>query len=244
MPLEIQHLTHTYGKTRALSDFSWQFHAGFYGVLGPNGAGKTTLMRLISDNIRRQNGRILFQGRDIVDLGRSFREKLGYMPQEQGLYLDMTGFDFLRYIAVLKRIDRQAVRPQIEQALQAVDCADQAFTRLSACSGGMRQRMMLAQALLGLPQILLLDEPTAGLDPYERVRVRQHIREISRQCIVIWSTHIVSDLEAGADQVLFLRSGSLVDAGPTADLLLRHGAGTLEEAYLKAIARDPQDVRD
>jgi ABC-type multidrug transport system ATPase subunit len=214
MPLEIQHLTHTYGKTRALSDFSWQFHAGFYGVLGPNGAGKTTLMRLISDNIRRQSGRILFQGQDIVGLGRSFREKLGYMPQEQGLYLDMTVCDFLSYIAVLKRIGRQAIRREVDQALHAVDCADQAFTRLSACSGGMRQRIMLAQSLLGQPEILLLDEPTAGLDPYERVRVRQYIRAISRQRIVIWSTHIVSDLEAGADQVLLLRSGSLIDAAP------------------------------
>lgn len=241
MTLEISHLTHTYGKKAALSDFNWRFENGFYGILGPNGAGKTTLMKLISDSIRRQTGRILCDGIDIAELGRTFREKLGYMPQEQGLYLEMSAFSFLSYIAALKRIDRRQIQQEVDRALGAVDLHDHAGIKLAAFSGGMRQRIMLAQALLGNPGVLLLDEPTAGLDPYERVRVRRHIQSVSKHCIVIWSTHIVSDLEADADYVLLLDNGKRVEGGKLAAVLERNGVSSLEEAYLNLIVRNTQD---
>ena len=243
MTLDISHLTHTYGKKVALSDFNWRFENGFYGVLGPNGAGKTTLMKLISDSIRRQAGSILFDGTDIAILGRLFRGKLGYMPQEQGLYLEMSAFAFLSYIAGLKGIDRRQIRQAVDRALSAVDLQDHAGGKLAAFSGGMRQRIMLAQALLGNPGVLLLDEPTAGLDPYERVRVRRHIQSVSKQCIVIWSTHIVSDLEADADYVLLLNHGKRVEGGELADVLERNGVKSLEDAYLNLIVRNTQDGR-
>ena len=184
MELTIQNLTKTYGNKVALRDFSYTFTPGIYGILGANGAGKSTLMNLITDNVKRDSGSILWNGTDILKLGREFRREVGYMPQQQGMYPDYSARDFLCYMAAVKELPRKESRQQIEELLAVVNLSEDAHKRLGGFSGGMRQRVLLAQALLGDPKILILDEPTAGLDPKERLRLRQYISDLARNKIV------------------------------------------------------------
>lgn len=232
MELTIQSLTKTYGNKVALQEFSYVFTPGIYGILGANGAGKSTLMNLITDNVRRDSGDILWNGTDILKLGRSFRREVGYMPQQQGMYPDYSARDFLRYMAAVKELPRKKSRTQIEELLELVNLSDDAHKRLGGFSGGMRQRLLLAQALLGDPKILILDEPTAGLDPKERLRLRQYISDLAKDRIVFLTTHIVSDIESIANDVLLMKQGRLVAHGSPEALIGGIGGGNLEDVYM------------
>ena len=232
MELQIKNLTKRYGTKVALRDFSYTFTPGIYGILGANGAGKTTLMNLITDNVKRDQGEILFNGIDVLKLGRSFRKRLGYMPQQQGMYHDFSARAFLRYMAQMKQIPKKQAKLQIEELLELVNLKQDAHKKVGGFSGGMRQRVLLAQALLGEPQVLILDEPTAGLDPKERLRLRQYIADLSSDRIVFLTTHIVSDIESIADDVLLMKDGALVQHGSPEDLMSRVGGKDLEAVYM------------
>ena len=231
MLLEIKNLTKHYGSKCALRDFSCAIGPGILGIIGPNGAGKTTLMNLITDNVKRETGEILYDGTDVLKLGKGFRKILGFMPQEQGMYDELSARAFLIYMAGLKEVHGKKAREQVEDLLQLVDLQDAAHRKLGGFSGGMRQRILLAQALLGDPRVVILDEPTVGMDPAERLRVSEYIKEISKERIVLWSTHILSDVESFADSLLIMDSGKLLAHDTPSGLLREHHAGSLEELY-------------
>ena len=238
MELQINNLTHSYGDKKALDEFSWTFSPGITALLGPNGAGKSTLIKLICDIIKRQQGSILYDGKDILDQGKQFRKVLGFMPQDPGFYPSMTARGFLSYISELKGVPRTSSRTQIETILDAVGLSYAADRKLGGFSGGMRQRVMLAQALLGEPEVLLLDEPTAGLDPEERVRLRSYIKDLSANKIVVITTHITSDVEGIADDILLISEGRLIASGSASDFIEGCGASDLEEAYFRRLRGD------
>ncbi len=219
MELRIEGLTKQYGQKKALDAFSVTFTEGLYGILGANGAGKSTLMNLITDNISRTSGEILFDGTDILKLGKAFRTKVGYMPQQQGFYEQFSGRAFLHYMAELKEIPRKQAKVQVEELLKLVNLDGDAHRKVGGYSGGMKQRLLLAQALLGDPSILILDEPTAGLDPKERIRLRNYIADLGRNKIVLLATHIVSDIETIAGQVVLMQDGKLAHQGSVEELL-------------------------
>ena len=211
MLLELKNVTKSYKKGKlALDDFSAELSPGIYGLLGANGAGKTTLMNIITDNISADSGEILYDGRDVRKMGKLWRSKLGYMPQQQGLYDDFTANRFLWYMAALKGLKKKDAKEQIEALLKTVDLQNDAHKNLGGFSGGMKQRILIAQALLGEPEILILDEPTAGLDPRERIRIRNRISEIANDKIVILVTHVVSDIECIADRVILMKNDRLI----------------------------------
>ncbi len=238
MELTISNLTKKYGAKVALCDFSYTFTPGIYGILGANGAGKSTLMNLITDNVKRTDGRILWDGQDILKLGASFRGLLGYMPQQQGMYSDFSARAFLRYMADIKGVKRRQAHPQIEELLELVNLKADAHKKLGSFSGGMRQRVLLAQALLGEPKILILDEPTAGLDPKERQRLRNYIADLSKDRIVFLSTHIVSDIESIATDVLLMKDGSLIRHGTPEELITSVQGKDLEDVYMAYLGVD------
>ena len=238
MELTIQNLTKTYGSKVALRKFSYTFTPGIYGILGANGAGKSTLMNLITDNVKRDSGSILWNGTDILKLGREFRREVGYMPQQQGMYPDYSARDFLCYMAAVKELPRKESRRQIEELLDVVNLSEDAHKRLGGFSGGMRQRVLLAQALLGDPKILILDEPTAGLDPKERLRLRQYISDLAKNKIVFLTTHIVSDIESIANDVLLMKQGELVAHGAPDTLIAAVNGRDLEDVYMAYLGVD------
>ena len=184
--LTAEHLSKRYGKTRALIDFSYTFTPGIYGLLGPNGAGKSTLMNILSSALRPTKGRALYGGRDLFALGAAYRVVLGVAPQQASLYDFFTGQEYLEYIAALKGMARQPAVEAARRALESVELADQGGARVGGYSGGMKQRLLLAQALLNDPAILILDEPTAGLDPRQRIVLRNLITRISRSPAALW----------------------------------------------------------
>lgn len=220
MELKIESINKSYKKgKKALSDFSLTLNTGVYGLLGTNGAGKSTLMNIITDNLRADSGEIYFDGENIKTLGKKYRSQLGYMPQQQGLYDDFTVNRFLWYMSALKGLKKNDAKEQIENLLELVNLKNDAHKRLSDLSGGMKQRTLIIQALLGEPKILILDEPTAGLDPRERIRIRNMIREIASNKIVILVTHVVSDIECIADSVILMKGGKLIKNAPPTELI-------------------------
>lgn len=238
MELQINDLTKCYGKKVALRDFSYTFTPGIYGILGANGAGKSTLMNLITDNVKRDAGAILWEGMDILKLGKAFRAQVGYMPQQQGMYPDFSARAFLRYMAEIKELPRKRAEEQIEELLEVVNLREDAHKKVGGFSGGMRQRVLLAQALLGEPKVLILDEPTAGLDPRERLRLRQYIADLARDRIVFLTTHIVSDIESIAQDVLLMKDGVLVQHGSPEALIAQCGGRDLEDVYMAYLGVD------
>ena len=234
MELEIKNVSHTYknGK-KALSEISTSLTPGVYGLLGPNGAGKSTLMNIITDNLRPTAGEVSLDGNVIWKNSNAYRARLGYMPQQQGLYDSYTGRRFLAYMAALKEIPRKAVAAEVDRVAAAVNLTVELDKRLSAYSGGMKQRLLLASALLGDPKLLILDEPTAGLDPKERVRLRELLADMAKDRIILVATHVVSDVETVATKVTLLRAGKIVDAAPVPELIEKYAPGQgLEDVYL------------
>ena len=246
MELKLENVTKKYGEKVALDGFSYTFTPGIYGILGANGAGKSTMMNLITDNLPRNGGTISYDGTEVRKLGVDFRRILGYMTQQQGLYEGMTAESFLVYMARLKEIPRKKVKGQIQRVLEMTNLADVSHKKIGSFSGGMKQRVMLAQALLGDPQVLILDEPTAGLDPRERARLRDHIYRLAQHRIVLLATHIVSDIEAIADSILLLRQGKLLRSGTSGELIASLPADwtpvlhapSLEDVYLYYLGED------
>ena len=246
MQLELNNLRKTYllpcpllhrrgqGKPKtkqALAGVSLTLGPGLYGLLGPNGAGKSTLIGIITGGLAADSGEVLWCGRPAR--GIAFRRVLGYMPQQQGLYESYTGRRFLAYMAALKEIPRAAVPGEVARVAAAVNLTDELDKRLAAYSGGMKQRLLLAAALLGDPKLLILDEPTAGLDPRERVRLRTLLADMAQDRIILVATHVVSDVESVATKVILLRAGKIVDAAPVPDLIAAHApGGGLEDVYL------------
>ena len=226
--LEIRSLTKQYGDFRALSDVSFTLEPGVTGLLGANGAGKSTLMKLMTDHMPRTKGEILWNGKDILKMGRKWRELVGYTPQLQGVYDDFTAKRFLYYMGALKGMKKKEIREETDKMLEAVNLTHAAHKKIGTFSGGMRQRVLLASSMLGKPQVLILDEPTAGLDPEERIRIRNDIAELARDRIVLLATHVVSDIACIAKQVLLIRSGKVI-AFDTPQNLLANAEGKIGE---------------
>lgn len=208
--LQVERVSKLYGAFVALKEINLELGSGVYGLLGPNGAGKTTLMRIMTDLLIPSRGRVLWDGKDIHAMGADYRDLLGYLPQDFGVYPNFTAESFLHYIARLKGLDKDTARHKTSELLELVGLSDRRKRKLGGFSGGERQRVGIAQALLNDPQILILDEPTAGLDPQERIRFRRLLNRLGKDRLVLLSTHIVSDVESAADQVILLRRGEII----------------------------------
>lgn len=226
MELSIDRLTKQYQNKIAVDRISLRLNTGIYVLLGANGAGKTTLMRMVCGILKPTSGTITFDGIDVSE--ERYRSMLGYLPQDFGYYPEFTGEDFLLYMAALKGMRKPQARRKTVELLKLVSLHDVAKKKIKTYSGGMKQRLGIAQALLNQPKILVLDEPTAGLDPKERVRFRDLIKDLGKDSIVLLSTHIVSDIEHIADDILMMKSGQLIYQGKWTDK-----SGNLEEFYLK-----------
>lgn len=216
-------ITKRYGDKLALDQVSLTLESGIYGLLGPNGAGKSTLMNIITGNRRPTQGQVTWEGKEIRVLGAEYRGLLGYAPQQQGLYDSFTGRRFLSYMAALKGIPRKAQREEIQRVLSWVNLSQAADRPLGAYSGGMKQRILIAQAMLGDPRLLVLDEPTAGLDPKERVRIRERIAAMAGDRIILVSTHVVSDIEPIAKEIILIKAGRILDRGTVEGLCGKYG---------------------
>lgn len=220
MELELKDVRKEYQKgVAALKDFNATLTPGIYGLLGPNGAGKSTMLNIITNNMKPTKGEIFWDNQNIQRMGRAYRKVLGYMPQQQGLYEEFSAYRFLWYMAALKGLKRKEAKEQINQLFIRVGLEKEMYKRVGGFSGGMKQRLLIAQALLGNPELLILDEPTAGLDPNERIRLRNFISEIAGDKIVIFATHVVSDIEFIAKEVLLINHGELVQKGRVSGLL-------------------------
>lgn len=216
MELQLQHLSKLYGTKHAVHDINVSFTPGVYGLLGANGAGKTTLMRMICGVLEATSGQILLNGTTMRELGEQYYAQLGYMPQDFGFYPDFTAREFMLYMAAVKGLNKKKAKSRTEKLLDLVNLQDTADKKIKSYSGGMKQRLGIAQAELNVPSILILDEPTAGLDPKERARFRNLISGFAKEKIVILSTHIVSDVSYIADTILMMKSGKVLLRGPMA----------------------------
>lgn len=214
MQLQLQSLCKQYGTKCAVNHVSASLSPGVYGLLGANGAGKTTLMKMICGILKPTSGSICLDGTNINELGEQYYSRLGYMPQDFGFYPDFTAREFMLYMAAVKGLDRKTARDRTEQLLHMVNLQEAANKKVKSYSGGMKQRLGIAQAELNHPSILILDEPTAGLDPKERVRFRNLISDFAREKIVILSTHIVSDVSYIADYILMMKKGEFLLGEP------------------------------
>ena len=224
MELCIDRLTKQYENKIAVDRVSLQLTNGVYGLLGANGAGKTTFMRMLCGILKPTSGTVTFDGMDVSS--EEYRAELGYLPQDFGYYPDFNGMDFLLYMASLKGLTKTEAKRKSKKLLELVSLSDVAKKKIATYSGGMKQRLGIAQALLNDPKIILLDEPTAGLDPKERVRFRNLIKELGTESIVLLSTHIVSDIEHIADTVLMMKAGQIVFNGSADEI------DDLEKFYL------------
>lgn len=222
MTLEIKNLSLNYsGKKQALNDLTLSANTGVLGLLGPNGAGKSSLMRILATLKKPTSGNILWQGNDIIDKPAPLREELGYLPQYFGVYEQLTAKEFLHYLAGLKGLKHNDAEQRIIDLLSQFNLAHVADSPLASFSGGMRQRIGIAQALLNNPKLLIVDEPTVGLDPHERLVFRQLIADISKDALVILSTHIVSDIETIADSIAIMDQGQLISHDAPEKLIQR-----------------------
>lgn len=226
MELIIDGITKKYGTKTVVDNIKLRLRRGVTGLLGANGAGKTTLMRMMCGILKPDSGEITYDGHDVLSEG--YRNILGYLPQDFGYYPEFTGRDFLMYFAALKGLDKKAAKTRTAEILKMVGLDDVGKVKIKKYSGGMKQRLGIGQALINRPEILILDEPTVGLDPKERVRFRNLIEELGKTTIVLLSTHIVSDIEHIADDIVMVRSGEIIWQGKWTE-----DDGSLEEFYLK-----------
>ena len=233
--LELINVNKHYKKKHALKDFSACFSSGVYALLGPNGAGKSTLMNIISQNLSPdEGGRILWDGKEIKKLKSSYFKILGFMPQQQALYDNFSAYQFMYYLAALKGITKARAREQVPELLRTVELEQIANQKISSFSGGMKQRLLIAQALIGDPKVILLDEPTAGLDPKQRVIIRNLIKNLSSDRTILISTHIVSDVETIADMFFMMKDGSLIAKGSITELCSEDDScSNIENLYMK-----------
>lgn len=231
MELIIDRLSKQYKNKIAVDRISLRLQPGVYGLLGANGAGKTTLMRMICGILKPDSGTVTLDTKDVST--EEYRNLLGYLPQDFGYYPEFTGYDFLLYMAALKGLEKSYTKKKVKELLSLVALEDQGKKKIKTYSGGMKQRLGIAQVLLNDPKLLILDEPTAGLDPKERVRFRNLIAELGKENIVLLSTHIVSDIEHIADEVLMMKDGQLIFQGKWAE-----ANGDLEEFYLQQFGEE------
>ena len=200
---------------------------------GPNGAGKSTLMNIITDNLKLDSGKILWNGQESKTLGAKYREILGYMPQGQGLYNGFTAKRFLNYIAILKEVPKEEIEMQIQKVSKSVNLQDELSKKIGMYSGGMKQRLLIAATIIGNPKLLIFDEPTAGLDPKERIRVKKIMSELAKDKIVIIATHIVPDIENIANEIIILKDGILREKNTPEELIRKYAEnGDLEDVYM------------
>ncbi len=225
MELSLNKLTRRYGEMVAVDDASIVMERGVYGLLGVNGAGKTTLMRMVTTLIRPSQGSITYDGKDIFELGGTYRRELGYLPQDFGYYPDLSVQDYLMYIAAIKGLREAFAKRRTGELLEQIGMGRHARTKMRKLSGGMLRRVGIAQAMMNDPKVLVLDEPTAGLDPSERVRFRNLIGELSEDRLVLLSTHIVSDIEFVANRIVLMDHGRLTLTGTPEEVVSSIGTG-------------------
>lgn len=242
MELQFDRLSKEYGAKIAVDRVSAALGPGVYGLLGANGAGKTTLMRMACGVLSPTSGEVMFDGVPIERAGGAYRAVLGYLPQDFGYYPEFTALDFMEYMAALKGIGRRAARERSLELLSAVGLAGEERRRIRTFSGGMKQRLGIAQAVLNDPKVLVLDEPTAGLDPKERVRFRNLIASFAQDKVVLLSTHIVSDVESIADRIFVMRAGAFVMEGTPAELI-GMAEGKVWEAEVEGAGVDALSAR-
>lgn len=231
MELSLQHISKSFQKKRAVNDVTITFHEGVVGLLGANGSGKTTLMRMLVGNIKADEGHILYEGQDIHTIYENYVANLGYMPQHLGFYPNFTVIEFLEYMALLKGLKKSYATARIIELLEQLSLVDKQRKKIKTLSGGMLRRVGIAQSLLNKPKILILDEPTAGLDPKERIVLRNLISHQAKDTLVILSTHIVSDIESIADEIVMMKDGEiLLQESP--QVILQHVQGKVFEVVV------------
>ncbi len=243
MKLEIKRLMKNYGKKQALKGIDATLTEGVYGFLGPNGTGKSTFMNILTGNLKATSGQIFYDGEDITKMGKEFRGILGYMPQQQALYPNFTAEGFLAYMAALRGMKQSKATERISKVLLEVGLSEVAGDKIKSFSGGMKQRLLIAQAVLGEPKILVLDEPTAGLDPKQRIAIRNLISETAAGKIVIIATHVVTDVESATNRILLIKEGEMA-ADSTREELCAALLGKVFELRipqekLKDVEKDP-----
>ena len=231
MEISVQNLCKSYGRREALKGVSFSLTPGIYGLLGPNGAGKSTLIGILTGNLKADSGDVFLDGEDIRKMGAAYRKILGYMPQQQALYPSFTVTGFLDYMAALKGMDKSAARIQIPEVLEEVELSEYGKSKIKTLSGGMKQRLMIAQAILNEPDFIILDEPTAGLDPKQRITIRNLVSRIAVNKIVLLATHVVSDVEFIAKELILLKEGMILRKAGKEEIL-RSMQGYVYEAQI------------
>ena len=213
MKLECVDLSKKYGNFTALNHINYTFSEGVYGLLGPNGAGKSTWMKILTASLRQTEGNVMWEGTEISELKQEYVASVGYVPQNQNLFLYFTGREFLYYMAALKGVGKHVADQQIPSLLKRVNLSSMGDKKIGTYSGGMKQRILIIQAFLGNPQVIFMDEPTAGLDPKERIRIRNLIAEMAIDKIVLIATHVVSDIEFISKDILLMKKGEMIGNG-------------------------------
>lgn len=237
--LELKNISKKYGDKIALDNVSMSLSQGVYGLLGPNGAGKSTLMNIITKNLKKDYGEVYWEEKSIKELKKNYRKILGYAPQQQGLYESFTGRRFLCYMGTLKEISKKELSGEVERAAGYVNLLQVIDRPIGTYSGGMKQRLLIAQSIMGNPKLIIMDEPTAGLDPRERVRIREKIKELSQGKIILVATHVVSDIESIAKEIIILKEGKIITKNTVPALCSQYeGAKNLEDVYMQVFGNE------
>lgn len=240
--LELKKISKVYNEKCVLSDISLTLTDGIYGLLGPNGAGKSTLMNIITGNLPSDKGMVLWNNVEISKLKEAYRSLLGYAPQQQGLYDTFTGRRFLSYMGALKGISKKEIISEIERTASYVNLMEKIDMPINTYSGGMKQRLLIAQAMIGNPKLIIMDEPTAGLDPKERVRIRDKIKELSDGKIILIATHVVSDIQTIAKEIIIIKSGEIIAKDSVKSLCNKFNVDDLEDVYMNLFGEGDNDV--